>query len=142
MRFSLIDRVLEQDGERIVALKQVTSAEEYLLDHFPGFPILPGVMMLEALVQAGRTLAASVDPACGRHVLGTVRALKYGAMIKPGDALQIEVTIVNRDGDTLDCKGVGRKIPAGGAPDGEELDTAVSGRFTLRPIRVGASAGA
>ena len=54
MRFDLVDAVLERGGERIVTVKNVTAAEEYLGDHFPGFPILPGVMMLEAMVQAAR----------------------------------------------------------------------------------------
>src|SRR4051812_18814442 len=61
MRFELIDRVLERGPGRLVAMKNVTSAEEYLGDHFPGFPVLPGVMMLEALVQAGRLLAENED---------------------------------------------------------------------------------
>jgi len=139
MRFCLIDRVLEQDDQRIVAVKHVTSAEEYLLDHFPSFPILPGVMMLEVMVQAARRLAAGVQPAHGRHVLGAVRALKYGAMIRPGDALRVEVSILSRDGETVECKGVGKKIPAGGAPVEADLETAVSGRFTLRPVRAAAT---
>jgi 3-hydroxyacyl-[acyl-carrier-protein] dehydratase len=141
MRFCLIDRVLEQDDQHIVAVKHVTSAEEYLLDHFPSFPILPGVMMLEVMVQAARRLAAGVDPDLGRHVLGTVKALKYGAMIKPGDALRVEISLLKRDGDTVECKGVGKKIPVDGASEGAELQTAVSGRFTLRPLRAAAPAG-
>lgn len=56
MRFNLIDRVLLREPDRLVAVKCVTQAEEYLADHFPGFPVLPGVMMLETLVQAGRLL--------------------------------------------------------------------------------------
>ena len=66
MRFQLIDRVLEREPDRLVATKCVTNAEEYLADHFPGFPVLPGVLMLEALVQAGRILlqGGGLD---GRH---------------------------------------------------------------------------
>src|SRR5262245_9060147 len=56
MHFDLVDRILEQPPDRIVTLKHVTSAEEYLGDHFPSFPVLPGVMMLEAMVQAGRRM--------------------------------------------------------------------------------------
>ena len=54
MRFTLIDRIVElEQGARITAVKSVSLAEEYLRDHFPRFPVLPGVMMLEAMTQAG-----------------------------------------------------------------------------------------
>jgi 3-hydroxyacyl-[acyl-carrier-protein] dehydratase len=52
MKFLLIDQVLDRTPTSIVAIKNVTAAEEYLGDHFPGFPVLPGVFMLEALTQA------------------------------------------------------------------------------------------
>ena len=52
----LIDRIVERGADQIVTVKNVTRAEEYLSDHFPTFPVLPGVLMLEALVQAGREL--------------------------------------------------------------------------------------
>ena len=58
MHFCLIDSVIQVEPGRIVALKNVSMAEEYLGDHFPGFPVLPGVFMLETLVQAGRALLA------------------------------------------------------------------------------------
>ncbi len=50
MKFDLVDQILEQSETRIVTVKQVSQAEEYLGDHFPSFPILPGVMMLEAFI--------------------------------------------------------------------------------------------
>ena len=70
MRFELIDAILEQSDDRIVAVKQVSLAEEYLADHFPSFPILPGVMMLETFVQAARIMLA--DRGDRRLVLGRV----------------------------------------------------------------------
>ena len=81
MRFELIDAVLEQEDDRIVAVKSVSSAEEYLGDHFPGFPVLPGVMMLEAMVQSARKLLN--DRASARPwVLAEVRNVRYGNMVK------------------------------------------------------------
>jgi 3-hydroxyacyl-[acyl-carrier-protein] dehydratase len=139
MHFNLVDRVLEQTAERIVTIKQVSAAEEYLGDHFPGFPVLPGVMMLEAMVQAGRRLAEGRgEPA--RLVLGQVRALKYGRFVRPGEVLRVEVSFAKAvDGGGLECKGEGRVVRLGGAgegPRGEEDPVAVSGRFVLRPMRV------
>lgn len=132
MRFRLVDAVLEQSEDRLVAVKNVTLAEEYLADHFPSFPVLPGVFMLEALVQAARRLCPEAPP---RYVLGGVRALRYGTFVRPGEALRVEVTRqkVGEDG-TITFKGEGRVLPPGADPDG--ADTAVSGRFTMRPLRI------
>ena len=134
MRFRLIDQVLEQSDTRIIAVKNVTSAEEYLGDHFPTFPVLPGVFMLEALVQAGRRLLGDEGR---RFVLGGVKALRYGTFVKPGETLRLQVDLLKRlDGDVASFKGAGVVISPGGGGDGG--DTAVSGRFTMRPIRVAA----
>ena len=130
MKFDLIDQVLEQEEGRIVTIKQVTLAEEYLADHFPSFPILPGVLMLEAMVQAASKLLA---PKGHRLVLGEVKAVKYGAMVRPGDTLRVEVIAgaTNEDGATP-CKGTGTVLRR----DSSETTIAVAGRFTMRPARI------
>jgi 3-hydroxyacyl-[acyl-carrier-protein] dehydratase len=131
MKFNLLDTILDQASDRIVAIKHVSLAEEYLADHFPTFPVLPGVMMVETMVQAARHMLA--DRGDARLVLGDVRALKFGNFVRPGEALEVEVTLskVLDDGAFL-CRGAGRvRRHAGGGRD----ETAVSGRFTMRPIR-------
>ena len=132
MKFTLIDTILEQSPDRIVALKQVSLAEEYLADHFPSFPVLPGVMMIEAMTQAARAML----PKTQRLVLGEVKALKFGNMVRPGEALIVEVTLskANEDGSYA-CKATGsvRKANSGTAPP--TLGTAVSGRLVMRPVR-------
>lgn len=131
MHFSLVDKVIEQADGRIVTIKNVTAAEEYLQDHFPTFPVLPGVMMLESMVQAARRLAESSQdvPTHTPLVLGRVRALKYGRFVQPGDTIRIEVELGKRNGDEWDFKGsVMMATP--------ERETAASGRFILRPARV------
>jgi 3-hydroxyacyl-[acyl-carrier-protein] dehydratase len=130
MKFDLVDQILEQEEGRIVTLKQVTQAEEYLGDHFPSFPILPGVLMLEAMVQAASRLCSKKGE---RLVLGEVKAVKYGAMVKPGERLKVEVTIVKKNDDgSVSLKGIGTVLKN----DTENTQTAVAGRFTIRPVRM------
>jgi 3-hydroxyacyl-[acyl-carrier-protein] dehydratase len=136
MHFDLVDRVLEQSDARIVTLKHVSAAEEYLQDHFPSFPVLPGVMMLEAMVQAGRRLLENKtkEPL----VLGKVRALKYGRFVKPGSTLRVEVLLHKaHDDNTFDLKGEATLLDPSNTNSGETA-TAVSGRFVMRPVKVGA----
>lgn len=126
MRFELIDQVLEQDEQRIVAIKNVTSAEEYLADHFPGFPILPGVMMLEVLVQAARRLVAGRgDGPVMPLVVAEARNVKYAAMVKPGQALRVEVSLVGCEDGRWRFTGKGTVAS----------QPAVAAKFTLRPIK-------
>ncbi|HVZ93787.1 MAG TPA: hypothetical protein VG797_04690 [Phycisphaerales bacterium] len=132
MHFDLVDAVIELSPERIVTVKNVSAAEEYLQDHFPTFPVLPGVLMIESMVQAARRLLIARDPALGRHVLGGVRALKYGSFVRPGQALRVTVTLDDdSEAPAFHFKGSGEVVTTGvsaGAPV-----NAVAGRFTLRP---------
>lgn len=94
VKFNLIDKIESISDQRIVASKQVSLAEEYLADHFPTFPVLPGVMMLEALTQAAAWLLhRRRDFACSMAVLREARNVKYGQFVAPGNALKIEVEL-------------------------------------------------
>ena len=136
MHFRLVDQVLERSADRAVAIKNVTLAEEYLQDHFPTFPVLPGVFMLEALVQTGRELLA--DRGCGRVVLGQVKGLKYGSFVRPGDTLRMEVTFDKETDGGWQLKGAATVV----RPGGGEPDTACTGRLIMRPVRIPAPIGA
>ena len=131
MRFCFLDEVIEVSSERCVAIKRVVSGEPALADHFPTFPILPGVLMLETMAQAARRVVAQDDAGGDRFVISGVRALKYGAMVKPGMELRVTVELqrTHEDG-SREFKGVGKAIAPGAIP--EDAPTAVSGKFTLR----------
>src|ERR1700677_2933727 len=99
MRFHLIDRVEEiLPGQRLRGFKNLTLGEEYLADHFPSFPVMPGVLMLQALVEAGAWLLRATDDF--RHsvtVLREVRNIKYGNFMEPGRRLNITVELGERE---------------------------------------------
>ena len=137
MHFDLVDNILECSNNRIVVVKQVSNAEDYLRDHFPTFPVLPGVMMVETMTQAARQLLSN----SGHHrfVLGRVKAMKFGNMVRPGDRLEMHVELKKSNDDgTFDFKATGyaRKN------SGEDGATAVAGRFTMRALCTARSAAA
>ena len=96
--FLLIDRVLELDiGKRVKALKNVTANEPFFNGHFPGKPVMPGVLMIEALAQAAAVLAYTSQPkdATGRTqivYLAGVDNARFKRIVIPGDQLILEVT--------------------------------------------------
>ena len=102
MRFTLIDRIIElEPGVRITAVKSLTMGEEYLLDHFPRFPVMPGVLMLEAMTQAGAWLVrATEDFAHSMVVLKQASNVKYAQFVEPGQTLTVTAEIISQ----TDCE--------------------------------------
>ena len=95
MKFNLIDRIERLTDDQIVAVKYVSLAEEYLADHFPTFPVLPGVMMLEAATQAATWLLhRRTRFAHAIVVLKEARNVKYGNFVAPGNSLRLEIDFV------------------------------------------------
>ncbi len=114
MRFTLIDRITcLEPGVKITAVKALSAAEEYLADHFPLFPVMPGVLMLEAMTQAGAWLVrASEDFAHSVVVLKEARNVKYSNFVAPGQTLTVTAEITeNGPRET--------RIKAQGTVDGE-----------------------
>jgi 3-hydroxyacyl-[acyl-carrier-protein] dehydratase len=124
MRFTLLDRITElQAGVRIEATKSLTLAEEYLADHFPLFPVMPGVMMLEAMTQCSAWLVrASEDFAHSIVTLAEARAVKYADFVKPGQTLTVTAELLGHDDRES-------KLKVHGAVNG---NVNVSARLTLR----------
>lgn len=101
--FLLVDRVVDVvPGERLVAIKNVSFNEPHFMGHFPGYPVMPGVLILEAMAQAGALLAGKTDPVsvCGRLVyFMTIDKVRFRKPVVPGDQLRLELTLMKRRRD-------------------------------------------
>ncbi|MCK6552977.1 3-hydroxyacyl-ACP dehydratase FabZ [Candidatus Binatia bacterium] len=104
--FRLVDRVIEViPGERIVALKNVSLNEPYLAGHFPGMPIVPGVLICESLAQAGAILLERSAGASGPVELAGLDAVRFRRPVWPGDQIRLEVELQTRRGAVWKMRG-------------------------------------
>src|SRR5438132_11417997 len=123
MRFNLVDRILDvQPGQSIRATKNLTLGEEYLADDFPWFPVMPGVLMLQSLVEAAAwLLRITEDFRYSVIVLRETKGVRYANFLEPGRQMTISVELTKKDENLGQFKGKG------------EVDgiSVVSARFTL-----------
>lgn len=128
MKFALVDRISElESGKRVVAHKALSLAEDYLADHFPAFPVMPGVLMLEAMTQTCAWLvreALQFDPSV--IVLKEARNVTYKSFVSPGELLTIEATCRSLTAEESEFNAAGRV----GDRD------IVKARLTLRHLRL------
>ncbi len=94
----LVDRILEMDAERIVGIKNVTVNEPFFSGHFPDFPVMPGVLIVEAMAQTAGVLVLSQIP--DRHkkvvLLASIEQAKFRRPVMPGDQLRIEMVVTKK----------------------------------------------
>ncbi len=146
MRLTMIDRIVDlQPGARITAVKSLTLAEDYLQDHFPRFPIMPGVLMLESMYQAAAWLVRATDGFAHSVVsMAEANNVKFSDFVEPGQTLQITAELLKQDGPRyhLKCQGqVGETVAvrarlvletaqlAQQNPQDQPLDAFIIGKF-------------
>jgi 3-hydroxyacyl-[acyl-carrier-protein] dehydratase len=104
----MVDRILELNGESIVGIKNVTVNEPHFTGHFPGYPVMPGVLIIEAMAQVAGVLVAKLAP----HTLGKIMFLasvedaKFRRPVVPGDQLRIEMKMVRLKTTVAKMQGV------------------------------------
>lgn len=109
MKFILIDKITAlEPGKRLTAVKSVSLAEEYLGDHFPTFPVLPGVLLLEGLIESASWLVREHQNFSNSMVLlECAKNVKYKSFAAPGMQIQYDVTAMAIEDNTSTFKGVG-----------------------------------
>ena len=106
--FLLVDRILElEPGKRIVGLKNVTINEPFFVGHFPGVPVMPGVLIIEAMAQTAGVLALYSEPRRERllvYFLGIDKA-RFRKPVTPGDQLRMELSVMKRKTNVCKMRG-------------------------------------
>ena len=113
MRYLLLDRILEmKPGAYAVGQKCAAMTEDYFTDHFPGFPVVPGVLIVEAMAQlAGRLLTYSVLTTSGEHVLPvllTIQNARFRHFVRPGDTMTLRTDLLALTEGAGRCKATAR----------------------------------
>lgn len=98
--FLLVDRIVElENGKRAVGIKNVTINEPFFIGHFPGYPVMPGVLITEALAQVGAVAILNVESNKGKiGFLASLDNFRFRGQVVPGDTLRLEVEIVRLKG--------------------------------------------
>ncbi|WP_298867865.1 3-hydroxyacyl-ACP dehydratase FabZ family protein [uncultured Gimesia sp.] len=128
MRFSLVDQILElEKGKSITAIKNLSLAEEYLQDHFPGFAVMPGVLMVESIVQAGAWLMRYTnDFEYSTVLLKQTKGIRFNSFVTPGKQLKVSLNVHKWEENLCTFK-VTSEV---------EGETAVSGRIVLEQFNL------
>jgi len=106
--FLMVDRIIEMEEERIVGIKNVSVNEPFFMGHFPDFPVMPGVLITEAMAQVAGVLVLSTIPDRKSKLvlLASVEEAKFRKQVRPGDQLRIEMKMIKRKASIAKMSGV------------------------------------
>jgi beta-hydroxyacyl-ACP dehydratase FabZ len=106
--FLLVDRILELEPERVVGIKNITNSEPFFTGHFPDFPVMPGVLIIEAMAQtAGVLVLKSIpDRASKLVLLVAVENARFRRPVVPGDTLRMEMKVLKRKASVAKMAGI------------------------------------
>lgn len=106
----MVDRIIELGEDSIVGIKNVTANEPHFTGHFPGFPVMPGVLIIEAMAQVGGILVGKVAPHTRGRVmfLASVQEAKFRRPVVPGDQLRIEMKLLRLKYTVAKMQGVAK----------------------------------
>lgn len=117
MRFVLVDRFVELAGGRAVALKTFSPDEDFLADHFPGFPVIPGALLAEAMGQTGGWLIAWGEGFRRWPLLTMIDGVKLRRFVRPGEEIRLSAELRSSTGDAYEVRGEaevgGRRVAEG-----------------------------
>ena len=106
--FLLVDRIVELEAERVVGIKNVTANEPHFTGHFPDFPVMPGVLIVEAMAQCAGVLVLKSVP--DRHkklvLLVAIENARFRRPVVPGDTLRMEMKVIKRKASVAKMAGV------------------------------------
>jgi beta-hydroxyacyl-ACP dehydratase FabZ len=105
--FLLVDRIVELEEERIVGIKNVTANEPFFMGHFPDFPVMPGVLIVEAMAQTAgvHVLRTIADRDSMNVFLVSIDSARFRRPVVPGDQLRLEMTVIKRKGTVAKMAG-------------------------------------
>ena len=106
--FLLVDRIIEMEEERIVGIKNVSANEAFFQGHYPGYPVMPGVLIVEALAQCAGVLVLSSIPDREKKVvlMASIDEAKFRRPVRPGDQIRMELTFIKKKATVAKMKGV------------------------------------
>jgi beta-hydroxyacyl-ACP dehydratase FabZ len=106
--FLLVDRILEMDSEHVVGVKNVTANEPFFTGHFPDFPVMPGVLIVEAMAQAAGVLVLkNIDDRESKLVLlVAIENARFRKPVVPGDTLRLEMKVIKRKASVAKMAGI------------------------------------